>query len=243
MESHCPQCDAPLGPETMNIAEGVALCPECGKLSRLSEVVEQTRPLEELVDNPPPGCSISEWGDHTTLYATLRSGSGLLGSLFMAIFWNSITSVFVVIAMVGLYQNLIGPFPQWFPAPEFDDQMPLGMALFLCLFLMPFVLIGAIMIGAVFSYAFGRVQVTIDRHAAQVRTGFGLLNWTQRFDPNEVDRVEAGLTRWKSNDNHQEQIEIHADRTVKFGTMLTEARRDWLRDVLRAKLLRRDGNR
>lgn len=238
MENYCPHCDTPLGMESINITEGVALCSSCGTLSRLSEVVEQTRPLEELVDNPPPGCTISEWGDHTTLYATLRSGSGLLGSLFVAVFWNGITSIFVLGALTSLYQNLIGPLPKW--VPTLDDAMPLGMALFMCVFLIPFVLIGAAMIFAVFSYACGRVEITIDRHEAKVRTGCGPFNWTQRFDPNQVEEVDLGLTRWKSNDQHQEQIEIHADRTVKFGSMLSEERREWLCEVLRAKLLRRD---
>src|SRR5690606_4177561 len=124
-----------------------------------------------------------------------------------------------------------------------DDKMPLSMALFMCVFLIPFVLIGAAMIAAVFSYAFGRVEITIDRHEAKVRTGFGPFNWTQRFDPGEVEEVELGFSRWKSNDNHQEQIEIHADRTVKFGSMLSEVRREWLCDVLRGKLQRRGDNR
>ncbi len=242
-QNYCPQCDAPIGPEAMNITEGVALCPTCGKLSRLSEVVDLTRPLGELIANPPHGCSIDEWGDHTTLHATLRSGTGLLGSLFVAIFWNGIVSVFVLSAMAGLYQNLVGPIPEWFPAPNIDDEMSLGMVLFLCLFLVPFVLVGAFLIAAVCSFAFGRVEVTIDRHAARVRTGVGPFNWTSRFDPNKVDRVEAGLTSWQSNDQHQEVIVIHSDRTVKFGSMLTETRRDWLRDVLRAKLLRHDAHR
>lgn len=237
-QNYCPHCDAPIGPEAMNVAEGVALCPRCGKLSRLSEVIDW-RPIAELSQDLPAGCRIEEWGDHTTLTASLRSGSGLLGTLFVAIFWNGIVSVFVLVALAGLYQNLAGPLPAWFPAPDFDDSMSLGMTLFLCIFLIPFVLIGMAMMGAVLIYAFGRVEVTIDRHAAQVRTGAGPFNWTGRFDPNKVERVEAGLSSWETNGRRQELIVIHADRTVKFGTMLTDIRRMWLRDFLRGKLLRR----
>jgi hypothetical protein len=237
-ENYCPQCDAPLGPETMNIAEGVALCPECGKLSPLSEVVEATTPLEELVENPPAGCTISEWGDQTTLYANLRSGMRLLGTLFAATFWNGITSIFLLKALTSLYHNLIGPLPDW--VPTLGDAVPLGTALLFCLFLIPFVLIGAAMIFAIFCYAWGRIEITVDRHEAKVRTGFGPFNWTQRFDPDQVEEVDLGFSRWASNGQHQEQIEIHADRKVNFGSMLSEERREWLYEVLRAKLLRRD---
>ena len=199
-ENPCPECGEPIPAESINIEEGVALCPNCGRLSRLSEVVERRPPMVETLDQPPKGCEILHLGREVLARASLRSLPGFAGSLFFALFWNGITSVFVLVALAGLYTNLIGPLPAWFPAPDMDDGMSLGMTLFLCVFLTPFVVIGLGMIGAVLLNLVGRVEVRISETEGIVRTGVGFLTWNRRFDPNQVRHVEAGVTAWQTND-------------------------------------------
>ena len=170
----CPSCDTPLASEHINIAEGVALCPGCGKLSRLSEVVEHERPSDEIVNDPPPGCSLNNEINATVIRISLRSVGGCVGSLAVCLFWNGITSVFVLIALSGLYANLIGPVPAWFPAPTMDDgPMGLGMTIFLCLFLTPFVTIGMIMFGAVLDLLMGGEKKKSEK--ARLRKGVNIL--------------------------------------------------------------------
>ena len=231
-KNFCPECGTQLNAESINLSEGVALCPSCGQLSRLSDVVSGKRPAAEILSQRPRGCLVTEAGQTIVVHATLRSIVGFIGALFVSLFWNGIVSVFVLIALSGLYANLVGPLPAWFPAPQDDAPMTLGMTLFLCLFLVPFVTVGSVMIGAVFLNAFGRVEVRINEGDACVNTGIGWLVWRRRFDPNQVRSVGEGLTSWETNDRRSPLIVIEADRTIKFGSLLENSRREWLRAML-----------
>lgn len=72
-ENFCPGCGAGLPVESINIAEGVALCPDCGRLSRLRDVVDRKRPINEVLADPPRGCSLTQQGHE--IVATVRRGS------------------------------------------------------------------------------------------------------------------------------------------------------------------------
>lgn len=236
-KNSCPECGHQLDAESINLSEGVALCPGCGQLSRLSDVVSGKRPSVDVLGRTPKGCSVTEAGQTIVLHATLRSIAGFFGALFISLFWNGIVSVFVLLALAGLYTNLVGPMPAWFPAPQNDAPMTLGMTLFLCLFLVPFVTVGSIMIGAVFMNAIGRVEVRIDEDRASVNTGIGWLMWRRRFDPNQVRSVGEGLTAWETNDRRSPLIIIEADRTIKFGSLLENSRREWMQAMLHELLV------
>lgn len=232
-QSYCPSCDAVLTSEAINIEQGVALCPSCGKLSRLSEVIAYERPSEEIVNDPPAGCTVYNGMNATLIRVSLRSLAGFFGALFVCLFWNGITGVFVLIAAAGLYTNVIGPPPAWFPAPTMDAPMDLGATLFLCIFLIPFVTIGTIMIGAALLCAMGSTAVSIGRDDAWVRTGVGPIGIKRRFDPRAWRSVNVGKAKWQSNDQHKELIQIEADKTIRFASVMSEAKRDWLIAVLR----------
>jgi len=239
-QNYCPACGEPISAEQMNLAEGVALCPSCGQLSRLADVLNAAGPAAELLEQTPPGCRVSMWGQEIRVLAPLRSGGALIGTLFFALFWNGIVSVFLLIALAGLYTNLVGPLPVWFPAPKMDHPMPLGMTLFLCVFLLPFIAIGASLLATALLYAAGKIEVLIGDSQAVVKTGVGFLVWRRRFDPTQVHRVTIGKSSWKSDDQAKELIAIEADRTIKFGTLLPDERREWLQTVLHVLLTSTD---
>lgn len=242
--SSCPQCGDELPSESINIAEGVAHCRGCGTLSRLSEVVERQRPVAAIIERPPAGCSVSQAGQEIQIWVSLKSATTFLGALFFALFWNGIVSVFVVIAIAGLYSNLIGPLPAWFPAPQMNNkEMSLGMSLFLCLFLTPFVTVGAVSIGTLILAATGRILIRIDTDAASIGTGLTALSWWRRFDPAAVRRVTIGYSTWQTNGEHSPLIVIEADRTIKFGSFLPAERREWLQVVLHELLTDRNSPR
>lgn len=236
--SSCPECGEVIKPESINIAEGVALCSACGQLSRLSDVASGRRPVVEVLSNPPRGCSLTESDDEIIATASLRSAAQGCGLLFMALFWNGITSIFVLIAFAGVYTNAVGPLPAWFPAPN-DLNMTMGMSLFLCIFLIPFVAVGTGMIIGVLTTLWGRVEVHIGQWEGRVRTGIGPFVWTRRFDPTTVQRVTNGLTSWSVNDRNLELIVIESGNRVEFGSMLEPARREWLHTVARELLLKK----
>lgn len=243
----CPNCDAVVTADAINIQEGVALCPSCGILSRLSELITSGRSVSDTMDQPPRGCTIESDGQRMIVSASLRTFAGVVFPAMFALFWNSIVSVFVLVAFAGLYANLIGPLPDWFPAPDMQDGKPkmndapmgLGMTLFLCVFLIPFVTIGIGMASIAIINLFGSIKVIIDPDASFVATGVGFARWKKRFDAREVESVKLGSTPWQSGDGSNSLITIKGQQTVKFGSLLPSSRQEWMHVALRQILVRR----
>jgi hypothetical protein len=240
-ENFCPVCGKPIAMADINIQEGVGLCRACGKLSRLSEIAEPDAIDPASLAQPPAGCT---WGQFSPqgymVRASTRSVGSALGLGFVCLFWNGIVSVFVLLALAGLYTNLIGPLPSWFPAPTnsgkhgHGDPMSLGMTLFLCIFLTPFVAVGTGLLIAFLMSLFGRIEVVVESGQGIVRTGFGPFNWTRRFDASKVRRITTGVSSVQNEGGKKNYvIQIVADRTIKFGLMLPDERRAWMIAAMR----------
>lgn len=238
----CPHCDAALPAEAINITEGVALCLACQKLIRLSELIDCERPSDAVLNDPPAGFRLVNEIEGVSIHVSLRSIGGMFATLGACLFWNSIVSMFLLLALAGLYSNLIGPLPDGLPAPD-GEPISLGMTLFLCLFLTPFVMVGLGLIGAVFINAAGRTVVRISRDSARISTGVGPMKWSTRFDPRSVKQITRDYTKWQSNGVHKELIEIRANRTVRFGSMMSDEKRQWLLAILRSLLMDRQESR
>jgi hypothetical protein len=78
----------------------------------------------------------------------------------------------------------------------------------------------------------GRVDMILMGNDGRIRTGFGPINWTRRFDASKVKRVVEGLTSYQTNGRNKKLIQIEADRNVKFGASLPDDRRQWMLGVL-----------
>jgi len=251
----CPSCGAEIAVEKINIAEGVGLCDACGEVSRLADIADgndqdesSVAPVVDAADDPPPGCALDDRGNEIIVRASCRSlGSAIFGLIF-GTFWNGIVSIFVLIAIGGLYTNITGqPLPSWFPAPSGGSSGPghhgtsgnLGpnMTLFLCVFLVPFVLVGVGMIIFVLVSLFGRNEVRLRGEEAVVRTAIGPVGWKRRFDASKVTQVRIGRTSWKENNRTKPVICIEAERTLRFGSSMREDRRAWMCAVLRKLLV------
>lgn len=214
--------------------EGAALCPTCGALWRLADLLDAGDAPEVAFSNPPVGCAIHDLGNLMVVRASLRSIPKSLGALGFAAFWNSIVSVFVCGAIASIYTHLIGPLPSWFPSPMGIAQnlMPLSMAIPLCIFLLPFIAIGIGAMGAVLLLLFGRTEVVLAGTRGAVRTGIGPLVWTRRFDTQSITRITDDHVSHHVNDEPRHALSLVGDRTINFGSMLTEQRRSWMRSVL-----------
>jgi hypothetical protein len=240
-------CGRPIAADDINIKEGVALCRSCGKLSHLADISEIPAVDANALATPPAGCSYEEpIGGGLVLRASLRSAGTALGALAICLFWNGIVSVFVLVAIGGLYTHFIGALPTWFPVPGSGSKrgnvgpgMPLGETLFLCIFLIPFVAIGSLLFLAFVTSLIGRIEITLAGTDGRVRTGFGPFNWTRRFDPSKVKRVSIGKSSYQQNGQNKPVIEVESDRTVKFGSTLPQERRAWLLGFLQLQLLTR----
>jgi hypothetical protein len=232
----CRDCDAVLAPADISISEGVALCQQCGCLSRLSQLSSSSRSRAQIRARPPGSCRLDKQGLQTIATVSLNDIGNFLMWAGGALFWNSITGLFVMFSVGDLHIHLIGPLPDWFPVPRTETQRTLGELIFMCVFLLPFVVAGiGLCLAALISWR-GKMRVIIEPDQAEVRIELGKLHWRKQFDPREVRAVELSPTKWQSEDADNRQIEIQADRTLRIGAMLTVEQRELLTAELRHHL-------
>lgn len=152
-------------------------------------------------------------------------------------------SVFVLIALSGTLRHLGVALPDWFPAPQTTGPetdagaMSIGMTVFLWIFLLPFIAIGAGLIASTLSYIFGRTEVRIQQNDGGVSTGVGMLSWRRRFDPTAVQkvRIESQQAR-NGSENKVITLILTCGRLVKFGSMLRPERLRFVGAALRKTL-------
>lgn len=228
----------------MNIEEGVALCPSCGELTRLSELLQDQRPIHDILIAPPSGCCIEHNGSGATIRVSTRSWYGFLLPLAFALFWNAIVSMFLITAAAGIYSNFVGPLPDWIPGQFVDEgkigeHMDKGMAVFLCVFLIPFVVAGLFMIGLALMGLLGKIEVVLQETGSWVGAGVGFIQWRRRFDAKQVRSVSLiPVTREPTVGNNQ-RLELVANRTVRFASTIPEQRQEWLKAVLQCLLCKK----
>ena len=241
----CPACDCEITKDQINISEGVALCSSCGVLTPLSQLnysgVSSSNALESL----EKGASITSEHDCLIISFSLFSFPKFLGSLAVTLFWNGIVSVFLSLAAAAVYYNLIGPVPEWFPTPGLEDGAPImndapmgsGMTIFFCLFLTPFVVIGAGMIINTLLRLFGVTNILITQSESTVSSGISFLQLKSKFATSEVTEIKQSVSKFSQENQASRIIEIATSKTTKFGMFLSEQQKDWLISVLRSILL------
>ncbi|HTJ00171.1 MAG TPA: hypothetical protein VL527_14915 [Dongiaceae bacterium] len=223
------------------MAQDVAYCRECNLSHRLSELTYDQEINASLdLQHPPPGAWYITNGGGTVIGATNRNLGMAIGTLFFALFWNGIVSVFVVLAIAGTLHNLHIPLPGWFPAPKMDgENMSPGMAAFLWLFLTPFIVIGLTVAGTCLTCLFGRTEARLERPRAILFTGVGSLGWKRTFDVSEVKDVRLHEQRSNEGNNRVSiLIETRTGKQLKLGSLLTSERRQFVLGALRKSLLK-----
>ena len=244
--------------------EGVALCSSCGALTRVGDLGGLNDASEQLGDLPekfkewfglstdtgdwtntvnelwrvvPRGCSVKGSRDDIRIAATTRAYGSALAMLFFAVFWNSIVSIFVAASLSGLWSYFFGKLPAWFPAMGSNQKsvMPIGMAVFVLVFMIPFVSIGVMLICGILMSLFGSVKMRVRHEQVSVSSGIGPLRWTRRFEVNNVTNVCLGQKPMKSNNNNSKNpsrsVHIQAHKLIRVGSSLSETRMKWLGSV------------
>ncbi len=241
----CPTCSKTILSDDVNVAKDVAYCRSCNLAHSLSALVHTSELTNGInLDRPPPGVHYDLHEGHITVSATHRSLGAAAGALAIALFWNGIVSIFVLIAIAGTLHNLKVALPTWFPSPEMNGSpMSLGMNLFLWIFLTPFIVIGTSMIGAFFLSVWGKTEVRADPTGGTVFTGVGPLGYRRRFMTTHVSDVRIEDKQWRDSDGDRQQkiciiIETQEGKLIRFGSMLSNERRRFLAALLRKFLLR-----
>lgn len=177
------------------------------------------------VDPPPSGCALETgpMGD-IVLAATTHSLPMALFMGFFSLIWNGVTWTFVILVVSTLlvHSGLAPASLQSNP-----PNIPLPLALIMAFFITPFVLIGLFVLSLFFMALGGRVQVTIDRDAGTVFTGVGSIGRRQRFNALAVTSVRLYHSSGRNGQNSH-AVEINGARRIRFGSMLSAQRAQWL---------------
>jgi hypothetical protein len=241
----CPKCRGVIPSEDVNVATDVAFCRRCNASYSLSSLTHGTVVDENIdVANPPAGAWYRGQGVATVIGATHRSLGSAAGLLFIALFWNGIVSVFVLLALAATIHNLGWTVPTWFPAPRMNGGgMGVGITIFLWIFLTPFIAIGLAMMGAFVSCLGGKTEVEVTGAETVIFTGMGALGWRRRFETSQAADVRIDDKRWRDSDGDNRRktnivIELKSGKVIRFGSMLTEERRKFVAGAVRKALLR-----
>ena len=237
----CTKCRRTISPEDINVANDVAYCRDCNISYRLSDLTFGGDGGGDIdLNRPPKGAWFINNGSGAVIGATNRSLVSAFGLLFFALFWNGIVSIFVLVAISGTLHNLHVPLPDWFPAPKMNGgDMGVGMTIFLWIFLTPFIVIGISVALGCMNCLFGKTEVRVAGTQGVVFTGVGQLGWRRRFDAPQVKEVRIlQSTGSKGQNTVNVLIETREGKQIKFGSLLTGERRQFVLGALRKTLLR-----
>ncbi len=241
----CPTCGGEIQGADVNVANDVAYCRSCNLAHKFSALVQKLDLMEGVDFNRPPlGIRCNTQGDRLTICATHRSLGAAIGTLAVALFWNGIVSVFVLLVLASTLKLLGVPLPNGFPAPDMNGSpMSLGMTLFMWLFLTPFIVIGVAMIGVFFMSLGGRTDIRIDSSEGVVFTGVGPLGSRRRFLTSQVSDVRIEDKQWRDSDGDRQRktcivIEMQGGKLIRLCSTLSEERRKFVGALLHQALVR-----
>lgn len=245
---YCPSCDREILSDDINLSEGVALCPNCGSLHKLSQLNFSGATIEEIIANPPKKGRIKSNKDGVEISVSLFSFTSFIGSLFATLFWNGILSIFLSLAIAAVYYNFYGPVPGWFPTPGLEDGKPImndqvmgaGMTMFLCLFLVPFVIIGFCLFVNTLLRLFGSTKIVISKKNAYASTGISIMSFKRSFDPKKVQSIKRTLSKFNNEGQKNHVIEILSTKRTTFGLLLSEKQQEWVVTLLRQVLIHKN---
>src|SRR5262245_60159278 len=227
MPTTCPKCGGVIPQDDINVAKDIAFCRKCDKGFPLSDIVMDTPVGPVDLASPPRGAWYRDEGGTVSLGASTRSGTGAF-FLFFALFWNSITWVFVVVFVTEAIRP--GTIPM---KSSSGHPMPTAFGL---LFMVPFVLVGLGTGAAAMLGIFGRVEATVRAgEHCQVFVGVGNIGWRRPFDAASVTGVSIRPSGWTQNGRQQMAICLDGPG-LKFGGFLTDERRAFVAAALRKVL-------
>lgn len=211
MKAICPKCNALIPASQMNVAADVAACPKCGEVFALSAIVATQDVSPEFdINDPPKGAWFYDDFHGWRIGASTRSPAAFFLVPFMCV-WSGFS-------LGGIYGTQIA-----------NGEFNLGMSLFGIPFVLGTLLFGGIAVMTVC----GRIDVIVADTAGQLFTGVGPFGWTRRFDWSEVTRIEEDVLGYQYSGSNGQVISLVGKTRLKFGSMMSEARRYFLVQGLR----------
>lgn len=198
---NCPNCNAVLLSENINIQTDIAKCVMCHEIFKVSLNVFNEQDTFD-VNEKPSGTWLKKEFNQTVLGATTRSPIAFFMVPFMIV-WS-------VGAIGGIYGTQIA-------SGKFD--------LFSSLFGIPFI-IGALVFWSLALMSInGKVELTLSNEGGKIFTGFGKIGFKNEFKWKDISTITEGqssLARYPGKQGGT--IIIDGKKRISFGTGLSQAR-------------------
>lgn len=195
----------------MNVATDVAACPNCSEVFPLSSIVATSEVSPEFdINDPPAGAWYQDDFQGWRIGASTRSPMAFFLVPFMCV-WSGFS-------LGGIYGTQIAK-------GEFD----LGTSLFGIPFVLGTLLFGGLAVMTVC----GRVDLIVAGSTGKLFTGVGPLGWTRRFHWSEVTKIDEDVLGYEYSGSNGQVISLVGKTRLKFGSMMSEARRYYLLQGLR----------
>jgi hypothetical protein len=212
----CPKCRAEIPLEDVNVAKDIALCRQCEKTYSFAELSQDQVTADVDTSNPPKGAWYRSQGNELEVGATTRSGIAFF-LLPFTLFWSGLS-------LGGIYGSQIA-----------KGKFELTQSLFG----IPFLFGSCLLIPITLMAIFGKVKVRSSGDQGAVFIGIGPIGWNRKFRWSEIKMVRAALAKWKQNNNNVPIIELDAEKPIRFGSQLSEKRRDFMLAVLKRRVTNR----
>ncbi len=209
----CPKCQAEIPAADFNVATDIALCRQCEETFSFAELSQDCEAVDVDVSRPPRGAWHRSQGNEFEVGAVSRSGIAFFLVPF-TLFWSGLS-------LGGIYGSQLA-----------KGQFNLEQSLFG----LPFLAGTLILVPITLMAIFGKVVVRSSGDSGGVFIGVGSIGWTRKFRWSEIRRARMSLTKWKQNHRALPVIELEAPKPVRFGSQLSEARREFMLAVLRRRV-------
>jgi len=156
MHLNCPECHTPVPSDGVNIVKTIALCKSCDNIFAFEEelttaglpaVIESPKRMKEEIYHIPPGIEVLKIESMLEIMINWRR-SGKFFLLFFAIMWNTFIGFFILTAFTA---GGIG-----------------SAGIFLALFMIPFIAVGAHLLYQSIGQIFNTTFVTVTNHNVSI---------------------------------------------------------------------------
>jgi hypothetical protein len=216
MQVVCPRCDRVLSGDDMNVVTDLARCPNCAEVFKLSSLVEVNEAGSVDLNDPPKGAWYREEFHGFEVGATTRHPIAFFLVPFLCVWSGG--------SLGGIYGTQIAK-------GRFDP--------FISLFGIPF-LLGTLLFGSIaFMAVCGKVVVRVLDNEGEVFIGIGAIGWRRRFHSKQISTItqESSISYTHHNLQPSKTIVLGGPHKLRFGSGLSEVRRDFIANVLRVHLM------
>lgn len=200
MKLICPKCYTKIDQNHLNILEGVASCSVCNEVFRIAD---HLRSDEELSRIKKPHYSEvqfkNRYGEAKLIIPPEGWNGNALFFLFFALIWNGLTWSFLI-----------------------EEKHP-------SFFLIPFCLIGILLIAILIYVINGKTSVTLNREKIEIkRSIFGWAHTSKRQTKNLKKITEDVMYTKNYQPVYGIGLYFSKESKLKFGSSLKEEERKWI---------------